>query len=97
MSHHTDRSEMEEAIERRENAKVIPDAYGIKEEPLEELREALAAYEELPDDAILWFRLAMNEDGTRTGYYEITVGEESVYCGNDVFPCPPFCCPPDCS
>ncbi len=102
MGHHH-QNEMEAGIERRENAKLVPDAYGVKEGALGELKTALAELSEyedddgnLPENVIFWFRLAMNADGTRTGYYEITVGEVSVYCGNDVFACPPFCCPPFC-
>ena len=82
-------NEMEAGIERRENAKLVPDAYGITGEAFEEVHEAMNEYAE--HDPTLWLRLALKEDGTPTAYYEITVDGESVYCGNDVFNCPPVC------
>lgn len=85
----SDCDRMAEGIARRENAKAVPDSYGIKGEAFREVLDALNEY--APVEPTLWFRLAMKEDGTPTGFYEITVDGESVYCGNDVFECPPFC------
>ena len=87
MSDHKD--EMWLGVERRENAKLVPDSYSVSGDALEGITDALQVWKEV--DPTFHVRLALNEDGSPTAFFQIVVDGETVYCGNDAFPCPPFC------
>jgi hypothetical protein len=92
MTYHDELRQMRASVDRRKNAQIEPESYGIDDQPtLVAIRDALDTVLAASGDAKpqVTFKPGLKKDGTPEAWVVVKSGDEMLYVGDFVYTCPP--------